>query len=570
MLKFLKTVFLVLSAFTASSQTSGPGYFIPPVRIPMFLAGNFGELRPNHFHAGIDIKTQGRTGIPVYAAADGYLARISISASGYGNVLYINHPNGTTTVYGHLQSFIKPVQDYIRKIQYEKESFSVDQMIPEGLFPIKKGEMIALSGNSGSSGGPHLHFEIRDTREEKVLNPLLYRFPVKDDTPPVIQSLVVYPLSEGSAVDGKTSRQRFLTVKTGQSYQLKENKTIPVFGQIGFGLQAVDLLDGVPNPCAIYSLQLKVDNQLIYTFKMDRFYQDETRYVNAHTDYGLAIVKKIRLHRAWILPGDRLQNYSSVVNRGIFDATDGKIHRVTIDVTDAYGNESSLGFNIQSKNREMKEAKPPGERFRCNRNNHIRKDGLDFSIPEGALYDDVDFVFKEKPALSGFLSPVFQLGDATVPLHFSCPLRIRATNLPERLHDKVMLAQIDPVTGRIYSATGKYDDGWVEGNIRVLGNYTLAVDTVPPKITPVPEYGKDKRPVFNTLKFKLSDNLSGIESYRGTIDGKWVLFEYDLKNNLIAYTFDTSRVPLGKKHVLNLEASDYKGNKTSYQTTFYK
>lgn len=568
--KLLKTVLFLAIAFPASSQIADRAYFSPPVKIPIFLAGNFGELRPNHFHAGIDIKTQGRTGIPVYAAADGYVARISVSATGYGNALYINHPNGTTTVYGHLKSFTKPIQDYIRDIQYEKESFAVDQTVPEEMFPVKKGEMIALSGNTGGSAGPHLHFEIRDTKEEKVLNPLKYQFPIKDQTPPAIQSLVVYPVAAESSVAGKQTEQRFLTVKAGKSYQLKDNQVIPVYGEIGFGLQTVDLLDGTPNRCSIYSMKLEVDNRVIYAFNMDNFFQNETKYVNAHMDYALAVLKKIRLYRAWVLPGDRLHIYNSVVKRGIFDATDGKIHQVSFEIADAYGNETSLSFKIQSKHFEVKEPQPRGELFRYNHNNRIRTDDLDFSIPEGALYDDVDFVYMEKPALPRFFSPVYRLDDSTVPLHFACPLRIRATNLPERLQSKVMLAQIDPVSGKVYSATGKYNDGWVEGNIRVLGDYTLAVDTIPPKIIPVPEYGKDKKPIYNTLKFRITDYLSGIENYRGTIDGKWVLFEYDLKNNLITYTFDTSRIQSGKKHELSLEVTDFKGNTSTYQTTFVK
>lgn len=570
MQKFLQIILLGLIAFQIHGQNANSGFFSPPVKIPMFLAGDFGELRPNHFHAGIDIKTQGKAGLPVYAAADGYLARISISPTGYGNALYINHPNGTTTVYGHLQNFIKPVQDYARNIQYEKESFAIDQVVPEEMFPVKKGEMIALSGNSGGSAGPHLHFEIRDTKDEKVLNPLKFNFPVKDNLRPIIQSLVIYPVSANASVEGNHNSRRLLTLKAGTNYQLKENKIIPVYGEIGFGLQAVDLLNGSANKCAIYGMKLKVDNRLIYAFSMDNFPQNETKYVNAHMDYDWAVRKGIRLYRAWVLPGDRLQIYNSVVNRGVFDATDGKIHDITLEVTDTYGNETSLSFKIKSIPHEITEAQAKGELFRYDHTNRIREDGIEFTIPEGALYDDVDFVYRETPAMRSFFSPVYQLGQNTVPLHFSCPLRIRAKKLPARLQSKVMLAQINPATGAIYSATGKYDDGWVEGNIRVLGHYTLAVDTVPPKITPVTDYGKDKKPIYNFLKFRITDNLSGIESFRGTIDGKWVLFEYDLKNNLISYAFDNTRLLMGKKHELNLEVSDFKGNTSAYHATFVK
>ena len=574
MKQFLKTVLFVIIGFQACSQPLkpiDPDYYGAPVKIPMFLAGNFAELRPNHFHAGIDIKTQGKTGIPVYAAADGYIARISISPAGYGNALYINHPNGTTTVYGHLESFVKPIEDYIRNIQYEKETFAIEQTVPEGLFPVKKGEQIAKSGDTGSSAGPHLHFEIRRTKEEMILNPLLFHMPVKDKIRPIIQSLMIYPVSDDASVNDKHVAQRFETMKAGNDYQLKNNQVIPVFGQIGFGIQSVDLLDGSPNKCGIYNLKLSIDHHLIYLFNMDNFILGESKYVNAHMDYSLAIRKGLRLYRTWLEPGNRLHIYNSVENRGIYEATDGKSHQVKYEITDAYGNETSLAFSIQSKEFKISAQEPKGELFRYNKNNRFRNDELNFSVPEGALYDDMDFVYAKKTAPPKFYSPVYQLGDRTVPLHFACALRIKAVNLPANLQDKVMLAQIDPVSGRIYSATGKFEDGWVEGNIRVLGDYALAVDTEAPRIMPVNNNnGKKPHPENNSLKFRITDNLSGISTFRGTIDGKWVLFEYDLKNNLISYTFDKTRIQFGKKHVLNLEVTDFKGNTSTYKSTFEK
>jgi hypothetical protein len=287
-------------------------------------------------------------------------------------------------------------------------------------------------------------------------------------------------------------------------------------------------------------------------------------------DYAMTIRNGIRLYRTWLEPGNKLQIYNSVENRGIYKATDGKSHQVKYEITDAYGNETSLSFTIQSKEYNIGVQEPKGELFRYDQNNRIKNKELDFSVPEGALYDDVDFIYTKKPSLPGFYSPVYQLDEPTVALHYACPFKIKAANLPARLRDKVMLAQINPVSGKIVSATGKFEDGWVEGNIRTLGDYTLAVDTISPQITPVINKGKKKQPDTNVLKFKITDNLSGIDTYRGTIDGKWVLFEYDMKNNLISYTFDKSRIQLGKKHILNLEVTDFKGNKRTYKSTFSK
>lgn len=568
--KILLFLAISYSAYSQNINPVDPNYYGAPLKIPFFLAGNFAELRPNHFHAGIDIKTQGRTGLPVYAAAEGYVARIGISPTGYGNVMYINHPNGTTTVYGHLESFAPRIEEYIRKIQYEKEVFAIDQEIPEGMFPVKKGEQIANSGNAGSSAGPHLHFEIRGTKEQIILNPLRFNMPVKDKLRPIIQALILYPISDDASISGKNIPQRFATVLSGNAYQLKPKQIIQVYGKIGFGIQSVDLLDGSPNKCGIYSLRLSVDNELIYSFTLDDFIQEQSRYINSLLDYERAMRTGQRFYRNWVEPGNKLEIYDTVEKKGIYKATDDQLHHVKYVVADAYGNETSLSFDIQSKEIKISKPEPVGELFKYNRNNHIRNDELEFSVPEGALYEDVDFVYRKKPSPPKLYSPIFQLHNAYVPLHFACPLRIKATNLPASLHAKAMLAQVDPATGKVYSATGKYVDGWVEGNIRVLGNYAIAVDTEAPKITSLSIAAKKPLKDATMLKFKITDNLSGIDTFRGTIDGKWVLFEYDAKNNLLSYTFDKKRFQFGKNHSLILEVIDFKGNTSTYKANFNK
>jgi len=571
----MKHIFLFLNilicssiAFAQKIDSVDKDYYAPPVKIPIFLAGNFAELRPNHFHAGIDIKTQGKTGLPVFAAADGYVARIAISETGYGNALYINHPNGTTTVYGHLKSFSKPIQDYIRNIQYENETFVIDQEIPEDMFPVKKGEQIAFSGNTGSSGGPHVHFEIRKTREEIVLNPLLFDLVVKDKIKPSIQSLMVYPVSDDASVAGKQLPQQFDVIFSENSYQLKVNKTIPVYGEIGFGIQSIDLLDGSSNKCGIYSIKLSVDGKLIYSFEMNDLVMAESKYVNSHMDYSLAAKTGRRIYRTWLEPGNKMNIYDSIVKRGLFEATDGKIHTAQYEIADVKGNISTFSFKIKSQKTEFVRREPTGKYFRVDRKNKIDEPGIEFTIPEGAFYSNIDFQFNEKPSIKPFLSPIYQLHNSTVPLHFSCPLRIKADHLPERLQDKAMLAQIDRSSGKILSATGKYEDGWVEGNIKVLGNYTLAVDTIPPKITPQIFNEKKVLRDPSCLKINVTDNFSGVSTYHGTIDGKWVLFEYDLKNNLLSYTFDKERFEFDKDHKLILEVSDFKQNASTYQVNF--
>jgi hypothetical protein len=559
-----------LSTYSQPLEPIDANYYGAPMKIPFFLSGNFAELRPNHFHGGIDIKTQGRTRLPVYAAAEGFVSRISVSATGYGRALYIDHPNGTTTVYGHLESFAPRIDDYIRRIQYEKETFTINQLVPAEILSVQKGEEIAKSGNSGSSGGPHLHFEIRRTKEEILLNPLLFNMPAKDNAKPVVQGLMVYPVSDDASVSGKNQPQRFETILASNSYQLKNNLPIPVWGKIGFGLQAIDLLNGSANKCGIYSLKLSVDDEVIYSFTMDDFVLGESKYINSHMDYPQAVCSGRRLYRTWLEPGNKLSIYDVAENRGIYHANDNKPHKVKYEISDAYGNTTSLEFTIQSKETTIKASEPKGEFFKFNRNNHIRNEELELDIPEGALYNDVDFLYEKKMRNPKFYSPVYQLHNSSVPLHFACPLKIKAINLPTNLESKVMLAQVDPASGRIFSATGKFTDGWVEGNIRVLGNYALAVDTVAPKIIPLSIVNKTTLQEKDKIRFTITDNLSGIETFRGTIDEQWVLFEYDLKNNLISYTFDKGRLQFGTTHQLTLQVTDYKGNMRTYTANFYK
>jgi len=567
---FISLWIMGFPAKTQPLEPIDPHYYSVPMKIPVFLAGNFAELRPNHFHGGIDIKTQGKTGLPVYAAADGMVSRISINSTGYGNALYIDHPNGTTTVYGHLENFAPAIQDYIRKIQYEKETFIINQIVPPGTLPVKKGEEIAKSGNTGSSGGPHLHFEIRRTKEEILLNPLLFNMPAKDKLKPLIQSLMVYPISDDASVSQKHQSQRFETTLTANGYRLKVNKPIPVWGKIGFGLQAFDMLDGSPNKCGIYSLKLSIDNELIYSFTMDDIVLEESKYINSLVDYGLALHTGRRLYRTWLEPGNKLSIYDVAEKKGIYLAMDNNTHQVKYDIADAYGNATSLAFTIQSKETAIKPVESKGEKFKFNKNNHIKNDELELSLPEGALYDDINFMYEKKSRNPKLYSSTYQLHYSSVPIHFACPLKIKADNIPVHLQSKVMLAQVDPVSGKVYSATGKYIDGWVEGNIRVLGNYALAVDTVAPKIIPLSIANKTTLQESDKIRFTVTDNLSGIDSIRGMIDDKWVLFQYDLKNNLVSYAFDKGRMQFGKKHLLKLEITDFKGNKSTYNANFYK
>jgi hypothetical protein len=569
----MKARFLILFVFLFQiifAQTGDRNYFRPPLDIPLVLSGNFGELRPNHFHSGIDLRTQGRTGLPVFAAADGFVSRIRISAVGFGLALYIDHPAaaGTTTVYAHLLGFNDNIQAYARKIQYEKESFEVDLTVPKGLLPVKKGAQIGLSGNSGGSGGAHLHFEIRDTKSEHPLNPLSYNFPVTDKIKPKILSVMVYPLSDDAHVGGKPKEQLIETVFYNNTYHLKGNPTISVYGDIGFGLQALDYLDGNWSKCGVYEIKLSVDEILVYAFKMDELDFNETRYLNSHIDYAHYRQFSRRVHKSWVEPGNKLNNYPAMANRGITNLSDEKLHKISYEVTDVYGNKSTLMFNVLSK-KVVVTAKETGKLVRFDQENEIETEILKVIFREGTFYSDFYLDYNTRPANNLFYSPRFKLHNDLVPVHHPYQIKIKADGLPKNLREKAVIAAVDENSGRKWSMGGVYDNGWVSANVRQLGTFALSLDTIAPTIHSL-SIKNGSLAEQNQIRFTIKDDFSGISDYRGEIDGHWALFEYDAKNNLISYRFDKELFQFGKSHALRLSVTDAKGNKAEYKATFYR
>ncbi|MFV0377928.1 MAG: M23 family metallopeptidase [Mangrovibacterium sp.] len=545
-------------------------YFSAPVKIPLYLAGNFGELRANHFHSGIDIKTQGRTGIPVYAAADGWLSRVSISPFGFGLAIYIDHPNGYTTVYGHLDGLRDDLKEFARNIQYEKQSFAIDIPVPNGLFKFEKGELVAYSGNSGSSGGPHLHFEIRDTDSEHPLNPLLFNFKIADSSAPKIYSVLIYPLSNDAVVGGKTTPQRYETVFANGTYRLKDNPVVSVAGQVGFGIQTLDFLDGSTSKCGVYDLQLAVNDEPVYEFKMNELSFDESRYINSHIDYAHLQQYGRRYHKNWVEPGNHLNNYPVLENQGKIETEAGKTYHVNYLLKDVKGNSSQLNFQVLGQAAGQARAAKKGIAIEYNSGAEIEKANASIAFESGSFYSDFILNYAEKPATTGFYSPTIQLLPSEVPVHRFFKLRLKTNGLPENLEGKALIAAIDPKTGKRSSLGGSYKNGWVEAKARQLGSFAVTTDTNAPTITPLNIQNRTTLTNKNKISFKITDDLSGIDSYRGEIDGEWVLLEYDAKNALIEYHFDTKRLQLGKNHELTLIVKDAVGNEKTYEAKFYR
>lgn len=540
--------------------------FKSPLDIPILLNGNFGEIRSNHFHTGIDLKTKGETGLPVLSVEDGFVSRISVSASGYGNALYVNHPNGYTSVYGHLEKFAPEIAQWVKEQQYKQKSFEVNLNPERNQFKVKKGQEIAKSGNSGSSAGPHLHFEIRDTKSEHSKNPLFFNFDIKDETKPVVENLYVYPVGNNSHAQNKTTKQAFKLVFYGDSYHLKGVQAINLYGEVGFGVDAIDYIDGTWSKCGIYQMEYWVDNQLINSFQLDELDFAKNRYINSHIDYEAFVREGRKIHKTYIEPGDQLDIYQQTANRGLFNFNDGKRHKVQIILFDTKMNASEIEFYAVSTTPIKRTEPGDSDHFAYNKTNHFETDSVIVDIPNGALYSDLDFDFKVGNKPAGAYSARYKIHSRYTPLQKTYALKIKPGRLPKKLESKALIAQVNTQTGKFTSVGGWYENGWVIATPIVFGNFCVVADTIAPSIHSL-SIKNDILQESQKIRFKITDDLSGIKTYTGTIDNKWVLFEYDAKRDLLEYNID-NHLKRGQKHLLELTVEDAKGNANTYTANF--
>lgn len=380
---------------------------------------------------------------------------------------------------------------------------------------------------------------------------------------------MLYPVSENAVIAGRPYKKRYETVFYDKAYHIKKNPTIPVFGTIGFGLQALDYLDGNWSKCGIYNLTLKIDDQLVYSFSMDKFSFDETRYINSHVDYEQKIRYHRNIYKTWKDPGNKLNIYSHDGD-GLYSFTDGKTHIVRYEITDVYGNLSTFKFRVVSKKQDVEIEPKEGIVFKYNENNHFENDKIELEFPEGSFYRDIFFQYSTETPFEGLYSLVHNIHNKYVPVHENFSIKIKPENLEENLQEKALLAYVNTAKKVSSAIGGEYKDGWVEAKMRGFGPVAVTIDTIPPTISSLSIKNKNTLVEKNRIRFKIKDNFSGIRDFRGTIDDKWVLFEYDAKNSLISYTFDQERFEFGKRHIIKLEVIDEKKNRVYYEASFYK
>lgn len=548
-----------------TSRTYPQGYFRNPLNIAMDASGTFGELRSTHFHAGDDYRTQQRVGLPLHAAAEGYVSRVRVQIGGGGNSVYIDHPNGFTTTYLHMDSFNDALTNIVRAEQYKQQRFDVDINLESHQIPLKKGQFIGNAGNTGGSAGPHLHFEIRDTKTQHPLNPQLFGLRFTDNFNPTINSIMLYDLNDD--LFNEHTPRRPLSVKAVRSgvYTLAQTAPVAVNGKFGLGISTIDRHRAGGFQNGVYSIELFVDGQLISAVLFEELDFNTSRAIHSYVDYPHWKKTKVKVQKSFKDPANPIEIFKTLNNRGIIELQESRIYDIKYVVKDVAGNCSELDFKIQNNPTVTKPtAKRLGVKLlKYDQENSYETDDINIHIPIGTLYGDVDFEYGTAAQSTNAYSLIHKVHNNLTPLFNAYSLAIKPTNLPTHLQDKALIASTE--NG---SEGGKFEEGWVKVNTRNFGNFYVAVDTVAPVITP--RNLANGKNVANQPKidFTISDNFSGIQSFNGYIDGKWVLMEYDSKNRHLWHRFDTS-LPKGQ-HTFKLVVKDWKDNEKIYEAQFVK
>ncbi|MDF2193615.1 peptidoglycan DD-metalloendopeptidase family protein [Paraflavitalea sp. CAU 1676] len=538
------------------------GYFRNPLDLPMDLSGNFGELRPNHYHMGLDLKTLRVENKPVYAAADGYISRIKIEAGGFGRAIYINHPNGYTTLYAHLNDFNPRLEKWVKEQQYARESWNIFLELSPQQFPIKKGDFIAYSGNTGGSQAPHVHFEIRRTADDVNLNPMLFGFPLADNTSPRILRLAVYDRTKSIYEQAP----KMIAVKAaGNNYATSPGLITVSSPKVSFAVTAFDTHTGSTNLNGIYEGLLYVDNEAVTGFRMDNISYSDTRYLNAHIDYRTKANGGAWLQHLSEPPGYINSIYKRFKGNGAIDVSDGLVHPVRIVVRDAYGNASSLEYSIQYNGHVEVPVVNDAKMFYPFMLDGFEAEQCEFYIGERSLYDSVHIKHSRSANTHPqAASDVHTIGAPTIPLQEAFLVRIQPTR-------QLTAAEWQKTVMQWYSGSKsdvqrvEWKNGWASARFRDFGSFRLLTDDTPPEIVPSGFADGANLSKATRLVFSVTDNLGRGKNVRTLLDGKWLRFTND-KGRFFIYKFDELCPP--GSHELTISAEDEAGNRVEKSFRF--
>ena len=551
-------------SITSFAQNNYPSdYFRSPLDIPLRLAGTFGELRNNHFHAGIDIKTNRRIGLPVYATADGYISRIKVAIWGYGKVIYINHPNGFTSVYAHLNKFGDGIQEYVKSIQYEKKSYETGNIfLKENQIKVTKGQIIGYSGRTGGFVAPHLHYEIRNTKTEKIINPLLFGIKIQDSIAPKIKKLIAYPMGSDSRIN-RSLKNQSLSIKKDSLNNYIANR-LSASGKIGFGVNVYDLLGKELNKNGIYSLEMKINGIRHYYHDVETFSFSESKFINLLIDYEYYSKYKSRIQKTFREKENKLSIYKDLIEEGGITINEGLNYQVEIIAKDFTGNSSSLKIpvvgpkseSILKQERDTTAYKIVKKEFQ-----KFSKNGVTIAFPKNTFYKDLFLNFSVNDRIATIHKPIIPL-DKKFTITFDSIMYKRSEV------NQIYIANMNNKKYPYYMDTRKKSDK-IFTTTKTLGKYGLLIDNQIPKIYNSNFKDNDWMSRLRYLTIKISDSQSGIKSYEASIDNEWILMEYDVKKKKLSYDFRDKKL-VGSKHIFKLVVSDNVGNTNTYKSAFYR
>ncbi len=531
-----------------------------PIDLPVSLSGSYGELRATHFHTGVDLRVGGVSGAPLYAAEDGYISRVSVSPGGYGNAIYIDHPDGKTTLYGHMHEFAPKIEKWVREQQYSKERFSINIYPEPRLFPIKRGELIGKAGNSGSSGGPHLHFEVRESKTQLPLNPIKEAaIKVTDNIPPQIQKVNIYSIS------GLTSLpQREILYSLSESVQ----NVLSVTDTFYVAVLGVDKQNNTVARLAVAKYSYFLDGEKIFSFVPDNIPFDQGRYINSVVEYTEKQENGQSMIKSWVEPGGGIKSNIDAINDGLFILNDDQIHTLKIELSDEHGNVAQRSFKIK-RGASYKPSMlsdtilvKSGVVMPWFLPNRFERDDIRVTIPPGSLYSSI-FFQADSSTYNGF--KVWRVHTNKTPLHNSGRISLKV-NIPDSLREKAIIAIVDD-KGGLNSIGGRYSNGWIDASMGSFGVFTVTFDTLMPRVVPSFKEGANLAG-RSYVRVTVTDDLSGVSEYRVTVDGKWILAAYDPKNRRFEVELRGDKITKGGRHNIVVSVTDNSGNTNNFKSSF--
>ena len=537
-------------------------YFSAPIDINLILSGSFAELRTNHFHSGLDIKTQGKEGFQTYASAAGYVSRIKISRYGYGKALYIKHPNGYTTVYAHLKKFSAAIEAYVKKRQYQKETFEIELFPKAGTLKVLDKQLIAYTGNTGGSGGPHLHFEIRDP-QERPINPLMFGFDVKDTTPPVIYGLFGYPISENSHVGGDTKRVEIRIIK--QKDGTYKSEPIIAYGEIGFGIISTDRQDLASNKNGVNNIQTSFNGQKSLEVNLNRFSFDETKHLNRYIDYEFLYNNKKRIQKLFIEKNNPLSVMNAFTNGGALKIENDTYSMYKVFVSDFKGNQSELNIPIRGVYQKLSDPINRNAKLQhvsATKETVLQKDNVSIQILKNTFYEDVDLLFEVS-------NDTLKLHTALIPLQKSITINFDISKYKKEDKTRLFIGSVSRYGNKLYYSPTKKRGNTLSTRTKYLGSYSLGIDSENPEIRAINFKNKNWISNHKYLKVKINDKVSGIKNYRATLNERWILMEYDTKTQLLTYDFEDQTITETENN-FKIIVTDNVGNSSTFESIFYR